>query len=122
MNYYGPRSFETDSGKVRWHYTCSNSRIGIWPEGYCRDGCPGHPTAEEACEHMREYLIDRATFSWLNRISGTAVPCEVCGTPTTTFSVVKGLGMPDLRSLCDAHFNREGLDQVLGTPGEVWSS
>lgn len=48
----------------RWVYCVSTTLDGAWrhvPVGYCRTGCDGHRTKLEAEEHMREWLLDRAT-------------------------------------------------------------
>lgn len=49
-----PAADREDAGKWRW--TCMNDGR-VWPEGPCAEGCPGHDTAEEACQHYVEGVI-----------------------------------------------------------------
>lgn len=56
MNYHqarqvDPASDREDAGK--WRYTNMNDGR-VWPEGACATDCPGHDTAEEACQHWVE--------------------------------------------------------------------
>lgn len=124
MNYYAARQKLNERGEPAgvWHYTCENSGR-IRPVGKCADGCPGHPSAEEAQAHYREHLLDTASFH------GPKVqewPKEKCSLPDCNaeakFCASTGPGRLQNFALCEAHANRQGLDRVLGKVGESWSS
>lgn len=56
MNYYAarqvnPQAERPDAGKWRW--TRLNDDL-VYVSGACADECPGHETAEEACQHYVE--------------------------------------------------------------------
>lgn len=56
MNYYGARQIDPASDRPeagRWHYTCMNDGR-VWPVGDCADGCGGHESPEDACQHYVE--------------------------------------------------------------------
>lgn len=96
----------------KWHYT-SKRHDEVHPIGYCANGCPGHETAEEACEHYKEYMLDIASFtaqSWERE-----EPCRVCGAMTLGLAVIPGHHLPV--TLCDLHSNRDGLSQAIGRVG-----
>lgn len=84
------------------------------------NACPGHATADEAIAHQREYELDHAKFKPVPLDEFRRDPCKVCGAATSSFAEA-GPGMKRSYPLCDAHLNREGLDQVLSV-GTAWSS
>lgn len=93
MNYYEARQRSDGSG---WHYTCENDGQ-IWPVGYCRDHEP-HPTAQEAKDCFRQYLLDDISDTTYGDWTG----CEVCDEPTKKGLSTRGplgQGFP----LCDRH-------------------
>ena len=114
MNYDAPRQRQSDG---KWHYTRSNKRTGVYPIGNCAEDCPGHDTAEEACEHQKEYLLDRVQFTEDSADAGTLHRCEARGCETMT-SGSAAIGGSRHWHLCAAHRNREIVSGLLS----VWES
>lgn len=147
MNHYAARQQQST---LLWHYTCANGD-NIYPVGNCGryrlcaacDGrcsdclacqgngvvlaptverCPGHVTAEEACEHYRQGLLDEALFSkksieeaWPQR------KCEAdCDRVATHVARTPGRHYAR-HEFCEAHCTREELSRLV-TVGECWSS
>jgi hypothetical protein len=79
--------------------------------------CPGHDTAEEACEHYRQYQLDTARYN--GHDAESQEKCAVCQEWTQEYAVVDGWHH---YRLCDKHRNREGLEKVHGKVGESWES
>ncbi len=136
-----------------WHYTCENNgriwpvghcswfrtcpecdgRLGSATCSTCqdqgcilvepRDRCPGHTSAEEACEHYRQSLLDRASFtaradvgSWPKR------KCENKECSREATHVARVPGSHYIRhDFCETHCVREELSKLV-TVGECWSS
>lgn len=74
------------------------------------DACPGHETEEGACEHFKEFMLDKAQHNVRFEIS----PCAVCGSPTTRGAkTVAHLAW----HLCRKHNNRDGLSTAIGKIG-----
>lgn len=117
MNYYEARQIKTPDGQPSglWHYTQMNDGR-IWPTGYCAEGCPGHPTPEEAQEHQRQYLLDHARYD--RRMSNQMRRCRACDAYTDRYVEVNG----EPYVLCDAHHNRESLDTLVKCPERSMSS
>lgn len=115
MNYYQARQRKSD---MLWHYTCQNDN-NIWSVGYCGHECDGHATKEEAEAHYRAYVLDTADYE--RRLLNTQRRCEVCEAWTDRVAL-SGVGMAESHVLCDAHCNREGLNQVLPEQREIISS
>lgn len=116
MNYRQARELKDEDGKGRglWHYTNMNDSR-IWPEGYCADGCPGHPTPEGAEEHYREYLLATADFQ--GRIANAQRKCVHPGCDAwTQRNAQVGPGRLETYMLCDLHCNRNGLEKVMARP------
>lgn len=80
--------------------------------------CPGHSTKEEAYEHYRQYLIDKAKFT--GELEDTQHRCEICGEWTQKLAEIPGHII--WHYLCDLHCNRAGLSEVLPKVGESWAS
>mgnify|MGYP000956943696 CR=1 FL=1 len=132
MNYKQAR--QLPSGK--WHYTNCNNGL-IYSLGYCRKNkccpcrfnevdnidscvvcegtgsipsehyCNGHDTAEEACAHYRDFLLDYANYDV--RDEHCLEKCEICG--TWTHQIVS-IDYYIYHRLCEQHCNRDGLAQV----------
>lgn len=117
MNYYEARELRDEKGEGtgRWHYTVRNDGR-IWPVGYCADGCPGHESAEAACEHQREYEL--ANLRQITYAGWT--DCQVCGAPTKA-GVEHGPGIGHPIALCDEHRTPEVIDGLV-VVGQVISS
>ena len=116
MNYYGPRQRKSDG---KFHYTCENDGQ-IWPVGLCAQGCPGHDTAEQACEHQKEHLFAIATFgSKQNEWPKHKCGVEGCNAEATHQAQIPG----DMRffELCEQHANKESLAKLIEV-GESISS
>lgn len=118
MNYYGPRE-QADANGVGtglWLYTRFNRRLGTAPVGYCADGCPGHPTAREACDHYKQYLLDHSL-----RLDGEMQQqqqrCRVCQTYTDRYAEINH----HVIVLCDQHRTREQVAELFEV-GNEWSS
>lgn len=75
--------------------------------------CPGHKTEEEACEHYRQYLLDKVHVTTCLQ----AVPCKICGVDTKQLMSCD----ESYYSLCAEHCNREGLASILEVY-ESWGS
>lgn len=110
MNYLEAREFYKpgQGGSKKWHYTCLNGKK-CWPVGYCAQSCPGHDTAEQACDHHRNYLLDNAKY---DLGSDSTAPydqhkCQVegCVNPTGKYAMIFG----DHYLLCGQHMNRDAL-------------
>lgn len=118
MNYYTTCELADKEGKPSGlhHYTVTNDNR-TRPAGYCADGCPGHPTPEEAREHYKQYLLDHRL-----RLDGkngdTQHKCKVCGEWT------QGVAFLDETpfALCDEHRTREKVSELYGDVGDVASS
>lgn len=119
MNYYQPRELRTGAGDPTglWHYTRRNDNQ-IWPVGYCRDQCPGHPSADEAVEHYRQYLLDEE-LRLDGRLHAEQRPCAVCAAWTQGLAT---LGEIAVLVLCDDHRTRETVDQLFRFGGVIISS
>lgn len=114
MNYLAARQMKnTDGTPGLWHYTVQNDDR-VYATGYCAQGCPGHATAEEACEHQRQYLLnERVQFS--DGASATEQrKCKVCGAWTTGYAQVDGW---EIYVLCDEHRTRESVDALIPSVG-----
>lgn len=157
MNYYAARQLEDGPSKGKWHYTCENRRLGVWPVAGCSpwdlcpeghglapsaeqaacetcdgrglvekaDPCPGHDTAEEACEHAREHALDNARFD--HGVYQAALhECEVpdCRVFSNAYAEPGHPVGPRNITLCPDHMNREGLERVIprGSVGQITSS
>jgi hypothetical protein len=105
MNEYQARRIST-TGK--WHYTRSNG-TSIAPAGYCAQMCAGHETPDEAAEHFRQYILDTASYDVFKSVKPG--PCVICH--RFTRKLVRTNDGSDMRSLCEKHANREGLERVL---------
>lgn len=146
MNYYAARQRQSD---MKWDYTCRNGDF-TQPVGYCggyiewteemlkRLGLPGkpedhssilremqfkdkyhtcgHETQEEAQKCYREYLLDQRLKKREN--TDTMRKCLVCK-DWTTFSAEIDMHTWDL---CEKHNNREEVEKLFQTPGEIWQS
>lgn len=118
MNHDAARQKEDDK---LWHYTRHNKRTGTYPIGYCADGCPGHATAEDACEHHKQYLLDGATFHDDSPDPQTLHRCEAPDCTNMTDGSARVPGGIISRTLCKEHRNRETLAALISV-GESWHS
>jgi hypothetical protein len=135
MNYYDAKQRKEDG---RWDYTCNDH-----PTGYCRAykepnlekepywseheiakykdnkekyHSNGHATEEEARECYRQWILDNELRFW--EANDTQRKCKVCGAWTSNVAEVDC----KIFTLCDEHNNRKTVEQLLETPGQIWSS
>ena len=144
MNYYKARQRQSDG---KWDYTCGHDGGGmypVYPIGYCtalpnitdasiypfspeeiqlfqenvsKFHTSGHNTPEEACECYKQYCLD---FHSRFGIEDNHVQkkCKVCGEWTTLYALVDS----SVFQLCEKHNNRDEVEKLFKTPGEIWSS
>jgi hypothetical protein len=117
VNYYEARQIinPSEGPSGLWHYTCKNGRR-VWPVGHCAEGCPGHPTKEEAEEHYRQYLIEHAAFG---TIRNQQRKCQKCGAWTQGMAQL-GPGRERIYILCEEHQTREVLQELVPRP--TWAA
>lgn len=135
MNYSDARQRQSDG---RWDYTTNGH-----PVGYCREWrdwdevtralspaayaqyvadkdkyhSHGHATEDEARECYRDYILDHQLR--LNLVnSGTQSKCEICGEWTQKYAMLPF----QIFKLCDLHNNREEVEKLFGTVGQIISS
>jgi len=122
MNYYHASELRDADGQPsgKWHFTCQNKRVNggePYPVGYCRGGCPGHDTPEEAAEHYKQYQLDT-----MLRLDGFTKnqqhKCRVCGAWTQHFAEVD----MHIFNLCDDHRTREHVAGLFEASTEMWGS
>jgi len=109
IRYYLPVEICTSTlGISLYHYCCHvYPGDGVWPVGYCCQGCPGHPSKAEAREHYRQFLIDR--FGQYGGRLNSSASCALCGRATSFFAHVDYHFEWGPVALCPDHLNREGL-------------
>lgn len=142
MRYYAASQVKSSG---LWHYTCRR-KDDVYPVGYCSiyetcpdckgmgyggtcqnenckygvvpkvNPCPGHATPEEACEHYREYVLDKARYT---HSEDTQQKCEICSEWTTGHALIDGYHM---HILCDKHANKESLEKVYPLIHESYES
>ncbi len=121
MNYDGPRQIERDGKPTGiWHYTRMRDKA-VWPIGYCRENCDGHPSADEACAHYKKYLMDQAEFRGPKTEEWPKHKCAVkdCNNEAKHQIIIPGR-MHDFET-CEGHCNKEALETLL-VVGESWHS
>jgi hypothetical protein len=127
----------------KWDYTCGN-----YPVGYCaeykewtqeeldryhfRADCPslkkaaefkdkhhtcGHDTEVKAQECYRQFMLDQS-MSYGRKSSDAQYKCKVCGEWTQFFAMCN----TRLWTLCEKHNNREEVEKLFGSVGEMWIS
>lgn len=97
-----------------WHYTMRHQDVTL-PVGYCADGCEGHPTKEEACQHYQQYLLDHELGFSVD--PDVMLRCAVCQEMTTG----RGHVSWHTWALCPAHQNRDEVAK-LHVVWESWES
>jgi hypothetical protein len=80
--------------------------------------CPGHDTEMEACEHYRQYLLDKARYDQVSK--DIQKKCDICQAWTQRAAYIPSEMVEHF--LCDEHCNREGLDKVFKNVGWSMSS
>lgn len=109
MNSYRPRQVladEPSEDASLWRYTCKRG-ADVVAVGYCAQHCPGHATAEDAADHMTQWLLEHR----LQFVGDTVErACDVCGTLTTMRADLYGT----VYELCDQHRNREQVAALFG--------
>ena len=125
MNYYAAREIiESGIGTGLFHYTVDNRRTGTAAVGYCAADCPGHPTPDDACEHYRQYLLDKR-LCFLGPEDRTQkldvqYRCQAPGCDNWA----DGIASLDMQTfhLCTQHRNRETVEKLVPSIGQIWSS
>jgi hypothetical protein len=108
------------AGDKLWHYV-SSGRGGTYPIGYCAEGCPGHGSAEEACEHYRQYLLsERLRFDGGPEDTRTMYRCEAPGCDAFTAGSAT-VGGSRHWHLCEDHRTRDVVAGLLHVH-ESWVS
>lgn len=116
MNYYKARQNQETS---KWKYTMSNDGK-FYEVGYCAtDGCKGHDTYEEACEHYKQYILDKQLHFYNPKDGDTMNKCEICG--EFTFGHVT-VGACEFHYLCKKHQTKEDVSRLMGNIDEIISS
>lgn len=82
--------------------------------------CPGHATEEEACEHYREYLLDRMVIRGPKTSEWPKEKCEIdgCNEEATYLATLTSF---TCYQLCEKHANRTYVSQLFRV-GESISS
>jgi hypothetical protein len=110
VNYYAAREISdtNGAGTGRWRYTVRNGK-SVRAIGSCADGCPGHATAAEACEHYRVHLI--ANASWRSKPEGQwpKEKCDVADCQREARHVADLPGRLLSYQFCDLHAQRDTL-------------
>jgi hypothetical protein len=124
MNYYQPYQ-RPDSGQ--WFYAMINDGK-VYRVGNCADDCPGHASPEDAREHYRQYVLERATYYGPDRLSvdpksrsRTEYKCAICD-EWTIYHAAYGPGNLSHVFLCASHLNRTSLEQAVPSIGDAISS
>ena len=114
MNYREARQVQDGPNAGRWHYT--NMRDGkVWADGACRDGCPGHATAEEAYEHERQRLVSALRFVPLGADALRYAPgkCVLCDAAARQVGRLPHPAKLEDFRVCDAHANRDAVAPLV---------
>ena len=74
--------------------------------------CPGHSTKEEACEHYKQYLVDRAEIRGPEIQSWPKDKCgfEGCDNEATHYAAVRGM---EYHRMCPEHATKEVLAKLV---------
>lgn len=122
MNHDAPRQKKNADGTPGlWHYTRHNDRTGTYAIGPCAEGCAGHATEEEACEHYRQHLISNVVIRGPKTVSSWPKnKCEIdgCECEGTMLADIPG---GQCWELCPAHATQEHIAPLVRV-GESWHS
>jgi hypothetical protein len=118
MNHFKAREIAKDGKPTgRFRFTKENAGI-IFPVGPCALDCPGHDTAEEACEHYRQGILDS---EWTKgHDEDEQRTCAIC--KEWTHESLYHPGTMNYFDLCQKHQNKESLDKLLGPVVEFYAS
>lgn len=90
-----------------WCEACNNKGLVDAP-----NPCPGHDTPEEACEHYKEYLLDKAEY----RQKLSEWPKDKCMRPDCNSEATHVVHIPGETYnyiFCEQHCNRENVSALL---------
>jgi hypothetical protein len=119
MWYFAAREITKDGKPVGlYHFTSMHDGL-VTAEGYCAMGCDGHTTAEEACEHYRQYMLKEGKWHKLN-YENIIFHCKICGA-WTNCSMSLGWAMSNF-DLCPLHQDMSYIEQLLSPIHEFWLS
>lgn len=84
--------------------------------------CPGHDTADEACEHYRQGMLDKINFLFAT-LTDTRHRCDAgaCNEFTANITVV-GPHYDLTYHLCETHRTREAVEALVPRVGNIVSS
>ena len=85
------------------------------------DPCPGHPSKEEACDHYKQYQLDRLKIRGPKEQQWPKEKCCVDGCEEVATMLADIPGDMHHFELCPAHANRETVEKMYRV-GESWSS
>ncbi len=103
------RQTMTDDGKPsgKYFYTYAD-RDGTMAIGYCQEGCNGHATSKEACDHYYQYLLDKMT-RYDCRAEDALKKCLICKQWTDRYILTDDGAFSYQITLCDRHANTQGV-------------
>lgn len=121
MEIYTPSELMGANGEHtgKWHYTVKWGEHTV-PHGYCAKGCPGHDTPEAAVKHYEQWLIEE-NLRLDGDMKDTQKKCEVCGEWTSKCALIIDSVWEREFVLCDAHRNRESIENLVSAKGSIWS-
>lgn len=109
-------SFKKDEkGQVIKCSTCNGS--GLVQK---KDPCPGHATEEEACEHYKQYQLDKMVIHGPKKEQWPKEKCEVENCDSEATYLANFLGC-HVHQVCEKHANRESISSLFRV-GQSWSS
>lgn len=121
MNYRQALEIQKDGNPTgKYHYTNTNDDR-TYPIGYCRDGCPGHDTPEDAQEHYKQYLLNENLRLDAHKLHNMKLKCEAkdgCEEYTDTAASVGGIKH---YHLCNKHRTKEEVAKLLVVGQEISS-
>ncbi|MCC6360628.1 MAG: hypothetical protein IT450_17960 [Phycisphaerales bacterium] len=120
MNYDAARQIKSGPNSGKWHYTRMNDGA-VWPIGPCAEGCSGHATAEEACEHYRQSLFAKMRISGPKAEKWPKNKCAVewCESEATHLIDITAYRFYEV---CESHASRETAEALFPRIGESWHS
>lgn len=120
MNYDKAREIKSGANAGKWHYTRMNDGV-IWPIGFCSEGCSGHDTPEEACEHYRRYLLSNLRIQGPKTERWPKEKCAVEGCETEATHLLS-VDCWKYWEVCEAHATKETAETLVPKVGESWHS
>lgn len=102
---------ETKKGTGLYHYgVYSDEEHWVHAQGPCADGCPGHKTKKEACDHYYRWVAENKTKIYED--TETMKKCAVCGVFTTMRGAIDD-DFYDEYILCKDHATKEQIAEIF---------